>query len=401
MSVCTKSSKDTKNKPYKRLECIGQGAFATVYRAINTETGQICALKHLHQTNITDLINEISALESCKSDNIIKFFGLHHSNNNAFIVMEYSSCGSLKDIRNQIDRGFSEEEIRVIVKDVIRGLNYIHSMEKIHRDVKCANILLSGEGIAKLGDFGVSCDVRRTESDLRGTIFWLPPEVCYEGEPQTPLIDIWSLGITIIEMAEMKPPLHDLNNNAALQIIFSYNLPPPTFSEPSKWGPDLNEFLSKCLIKNVQERSSASQLLESIFINKEISRLPILELIKQLQELKTENYIDRLIGVSKENSTLLSLVKERNDQISSIEMKKHLIKKFHDESSNRFRDLKNHFNSKLVECKTKHQVAIDNQFQVQLEINSLSQQLDAKHRELEKLRKDCVGQGRYYYSVQN
>lgn len=250
---------------YGILYVIGQGSYASVYKAINRQTGEICAIKKIPtSSDFKLLMNEIKIMEECDCRNIVRLVTSTCSDREVSIVMEYCCGGSVKDVMRRLSRPLTQAQITVIVKDVLNGLDYLHAKNRIHRDVKAANILLNEEGVAKLGDFGVSepFDPTRKNPNITGTPLWLPPEVISR-DSYTSNIDIWSLGITVIEMGDGQPPYNEIpDQTEAMRKIADLAKPSPTFRETSKWSLSLNDFVSKCLEKNAAKRKSAHDLLE-------------------------------------------------------------------------------------------------------------------------------------------
>lgn len=318
------------SKTYETLDLIGRGSYALVHRAINKHTGRICAIKKItiNHSELSNLMEEIDILSNCRCENIVKFLASSCSNKEVWIVMEYCCGGSVKDVMKQLGRTLTAEQITVILRDVLKGLHYLHAKDKIHRDVKAANILLDQHGVAKLGDFGVSERIdpsARKLADLKGTLLWLPPEVFSQHEISF-AIDIWSLGITIIEMGDGQPPYNDLERNAAFAKIKDKNLPPPSFRDPSKWSKDLVDFLSLCLDKEAARRKSAEQLL-----NYEImQRAPENIIIKQLVDEtctstinQTESSLSKKYQLLwKENGILYVIYHERKKKVIKVDQMK-------------------------------------------------------------------------------
>ena len=195
------------------------------------------------------------------------FLLLHSTGSDLWIVMEYCGGGSVSDIMKS-RKTLSEGEISTILKDTLEGLVYLHARRKIHRDIKAGNILLSSEGHAKLADFGVAgqlTDTMAKRNTVIGTPYWMAPEVIQEIGYDC-LADIWSLGITALEMAEGKPPYGDIHPMRAIFMIPSK--PPPSFRDPDKWSFEFIDFVSRCLVKNPENRATAAQLLQHAFIRK-------------------------------------------------------------------------------------------------------------------------------------
>ncbi|XP_070534549.1 serine/threonine-protein kinase 3-like [Ptychodera flava] len=249
------------------LEKLGEGSYGSVYQAVHKETGQLLAIKQVPvDTDLQEIIKEISIMQQCDSHYIVKYYGSYFKNTDLWIVMEYCGAGSVSDIMRLRNKTLSEGEIAAILQSTLKGLEYLHSRRKIHRDIKAGNILLNNEGHAKLADFGVAgqlTDTMARRNTVIGTPFWMAPEVIQEIGYDC-VADIWSLGITALEMAEGKPPYADIHPMRAIFMIPSK--PPPTFRHPEKWSADFIDFVNKCLVKNPSERASATQLLQHPFI---------------------------------------------------------------------------------------------------------------------------------------
>ena len=197
--------------------------------------------------------------------------------------MEYCGGGSVSDIMRLRKKTLTEEEISTILKDTLEGLVYLHARRKIHRDIKAGNILLNSEGHGKLADFGVAgqlTDTMAKRNTVIGTPFWMAPEVIQEIGYDC-LADIWSLGITALEMAEGKPPYGDIHPMRAIFMIPTK--PPPSFRNPDRWTPEFIDFVSRCLVKNPEHRSTASALLQHDFITR---APPVGSLLSIIQEAK-------------------------------------------------------------------------------------------------------------------
>lgn len=276
---------------YQIEEEIGRGSYATVYKAINKHTNEICAIKKMSSSTseVSQLSTEISTIKECNCKNIVRYLDTAFTTFHVYIMMEYCCGGSVKDVMRQLGRTMKPNQIAVILKDILNGLDYLHSKNRIHRDVKAANILLNAEGVAKLADFGVS-EKKSTEletsnsadstrkSSIIGTPLWLPPEVLNQSPDYGFAIDIWSLGITVIEMGDGQPPFSNLKQEAALSEIKDLDQPSPTFRAPDEWPTSFLNFLSLCLDKDPSKRKSASDLLA----HEIIQNSPTNDVIKEL-----------------------------------------------------------------------------------------------------------------------
>ncbi|XP_031553292.1 serine/threonine-protein kinase 3-like [Actinia tenebrosa] len=249
------------------LEKLGEGSYGSVFKAMHKESGQVLAIKQVPvDTDLQEIIKEISMMQQCDSPYVVKYYGSYFKNTDLWIVMEYCGAGSVSDLMKLRIKTLTEEEIKCVLKFTLKGLEYLHLRRKIHRDIKAGNILLNTEGHAKLADFGVAgqlTDTMAKRNTVIGTPFWMAPEVIQEVGYDC-LADIWSLGITAIEMAEGKPPYADIHPMRAIFMIPTK--PPPTFKDPERWSEEFRDFVAKCLVKNPEERATASQLLQHPFI---------------------------------------------------------------------------------------------------------------------------------------
>eukprot|EP01083_Nonionella_stella_P289569 985378_1 len=180
--------------------------------------------------------------------------------------MEYCIAGSIGDIIKITKHTLSESEIAIIAKHILSGLKYLHKNNIIHRDIKCGNILLSDSGQCKLADFGVSAQLAQTISrrnTVIGSPYWMAPEVLKQNN-YNQKADIWSMGISIIEMADGRPPLSNLHPLRALLQIPSN--PSPQITNINNKSQSIHSFLSLCLEKNPHKRLNANELLKHSFI---------------------------------------------------------------------------------------------------------------------------------------
>nr|AHJ60959.1 HPO [Schmidtea mediterranea] len=267
---------------------LGKGSYGSVYKAKHKKNGFTVAAKLVPvDSELSDIVKEISIMQQCKSDYIVQYYGSFYDSHDLWIVMEYCGAGSVSDIMRLRNKTCNEEEIAIILQGSLKGLEYIHQLKKIHRDIKAGNILLTEEGNAKLADFGVAgqlSDTLAKRNTVIGTPYWMAPEVIQEiGYHYS--ADIWSLGITAIEMADGKPPYADIHPMRALFMIPSQ--PPPTLLNPSIWSPSFVNFITQCLVKNPDQRPSASQLLLNCeFIINASSPDHLIATIKQANEIR-------------------------------------------------------------------------------------------------------------------
>ncbi|XP_023393994.1 serine/threonine-protein kinase 3 isoform X2 [Pteropus alecto] len=263
-------------------------------------------LKKLSEDSLTKQPEEVfDVLEKLgEGPYVVKYYGSYFKNTDLWIVMEYCGAGSVSDIIRLRNKTLTEDEIATILKSTLKGLEYLHFMRKIHRDIKAGNILLNTEGHAKLADFGVAgqlTDTMAKRNTVIGTPFWMAPEVIQEIGYNC-VADIWSLGITSIEMAEGKPPYADIHPMRAIFMIPTN--PPPTFRKPELWSDDFTDFVKKCLVKNPEQRATATQLLQHPFIKNAKPVSILRDLITEAMEIKAKRHEEqqRELEEEEENS---------------------------------------------------------------------------------------------------
>ncbi|ELP87773.1 serine/threonine protein kinase, putative [Entamoeba invadens IP1] len=272
-------------KDFKTVESLGEGSYGSVFHAIHVPTGTHAAVKTVKiDGDTTDIEKEIELMKQCNTDYIVRFFGHFFHDNSLWIVMEICGAGSVSDIMHILNATLDEREIQIILKDVLHGLSYLHQMKMIHRDIKAANILVSDDGVSKLADFGVSTKMGATnklQKTMIGTPYWMPPEIILEtGHNQ--LADIWSVGITAIEMFDGRPPHAELH---AMRAIFMIpNAPPPKLMTPDDATPAFNQFIALCCIKDYKKRPPALEMLKCEFMKPNGNRKRITDLIEKEME---------------------------------------------------------------------------------------------------------------------
>lgn len=275
---------------------LGEGSYGSVFKAIHKESGVVVAIKLVPvESDLHEIIKEISIMQQCDSPYVVRYYGSYFKQCDLWICMEYCGAGSVSDIMRLRKKTLSEDEISTILSDTLKGLEYLHRRRKIHRDIKAGNILLNSEGHAKLADFGVAgqlTDTMAKRNTVIGTPFWMAPEVIEEVGYDC-VADIWSLGITALEMAEGKPPYGDIHPMRAIFMI--PQKPPPSFRDPDRWSTEFIDFVSLCLVKNPENRAAASDLLKLEFIKNVKPRSILNEMVLEVHTIR-ELLVDQQNG---------------------------------------------------------------------------------------------------------
>eukprot|EP00550_Attheya_septentrionalis_P004009 CAMPEP_0198289310 /NCGR_PEP_ID=MMETSP1449-20131203/7537_1 /TAXON_ID=420275 /ORGANISM="Attheya septentrionalis, Strain CCMP2084" /LENGTH=707 /DNA_ID=CAMNT_0043987617 /DNA_START=41 /DNA_END=2164 /DNA_ORIENTATION=- len=285
-------SKVDRSTELETFAMLGEGSFGAVYKARHRATDAIVAVKIIPNAiggyggspdGETDkIMSEIDILSRCDSPYIVGYFecfikppAKRLDPGEMWIVMEFCEGGSMSDI---IEAGggttLPEDCIRAACASIVLGLEYLHGVANVcHRDIKCGNVLLTNDGHVKLADFGVSAELTNTLNKRKtvvGSPFWMAPEVIreshYDGRA-----DVWSLGITTIEMAEGAPPHSNLNPLRAIFVIPTK--PAPTLADPDNWSPEMLDFIRCCCKKDPSQRHDSAMLSSHPFVKQEVIAL--------------------------------------------------------------------------------------------------------------------------------
>ncbi|CAF3683642.1 unnamed protein product [Rotaria sordida] len=283
---------------YELIQRIGSGTYGDVYKARHIPTASMRALKVIKLEpgdDINIIQQEILMMMQCSHPNIVAYFGSYLKRDKLWIAMELCSGGSMQDIYHAYG-SLNELQIAYILKETLKGLDYLHKTGKMHRDIKGANILLTDDGNVKLADFGVAASITATMSKRKsfiGTPYWMAPEVAAVERKggYNHLCDIWAVGITAIEFAELQPPMFDLHPMRALFLMSKSGFKPPALKDKTKWSLTFQNFIKYALIKNPKKRPSAERLIEHPFLQGNLSTQIARDLLDRLHNGTMNNTI--------------------------------------------------------------------------------------------------------------
>ncbi|KAI7900090.1 kinase-like domain-containing protein [Cokeromyces recurvatus] len=278
------------NTLYTDFILIAEGESGPMYAAKHTSTKRIVAIKkipHKAEEKLSKIRNELTTMKMSRHPNVVEFIACYTTPEEIWVVMECMDV-SLADIISiePLQPRMREDQIARVARDILRALCRIHRLNRIHRDIRSDNILLNLRGEIKLADFGHCAQLSKSQPErnsIVGTPYWMAPEVI-KGLNYNAKIDIWSLGVVLIEMAEGNPPYVEYPPLRALFLIVSNGLPP--LKEPDRWSEPFKDFLKLCTIENPEERPDAETLLKHHFLRSVGTAEDIIELIEETRRLE-------------------------------------------------------------------------------------------------------------------
>lgn len=271
---------------WTRGEKIGEGAYGTVYNAINTDTGEFMAAKHIifghvpqeeRQRALQEVSREIELMKNIMHENIVQYLGVERHKNSLYIFLEYVSGGSLASLLKRFRLG--EGTVRIYTRQILQGLKYLHEHEIVHRDIKGANILVSTSGVIKLADFGHSRVLEKSDASMslrsqqnksiRGTPMWMAPEVIQTSQ-HGKWSDVWSVGCVVVEMLSGSYPYPQLKNEDAMKVMWQIGHSDIRPTIPDSISEAGRKFLDRVFQRDHTKRATVDELLAMEFITQPV-----------------------------------------------------------------------------------------------------------------------------------
>jgi len=275
---------------FKGLRKSGKGGFGTVFTAKFIKTGKKVAVKRMsHSTPKEKLDNykEVKFLKMCNgNDNIVNFIDCYEYKDECWMVLEFLEGGTLTEARRGHD--FAENEIAYVARELLKALDHVHNLNLVHRDVKSENIMMSVMGDIKLIDFGLCAEASKLKISMVGSPYWMPPEMLNR-KPHSFPADIWSFGISLLELANIEPP----NSQHKVKVMFYHAIQgePNPFEQPERWSNQFKDFIAKCLDMDPKKRNTAKQLLSHPFLEQASNTRNV------MRKILSEVFLQKAIGL--------------------------------------------------------------------------------------------------------
>jgi len=274
---------------YTNIEKCGEGAAGEVFSAFEIDTKSRVAIKKMNigRDNLKLIITEISIMKTSRHESIIEYIDSFAVDSQLWVVMEFMDGGCLTDILDEFESvALNEPQIALICKQTLLGLEYIHSLNRIHRDIKSDNILLSSTGSVKIADFGYAAQLTSEKikrNTIVGTPYWMAPELI-RGMDYSHKVDIWSTGIMIMEMAEGNPPYMEHPPLRALFLITTKGI--PSLKSQDSWTMEFRQFVERSLDLEANNRPEATQLLRHPFLLRTAEHTELATVIMRAKQAK-------------------------------------------------------------------------------------------------------------------
>eukprot|EP01097_Dermamoeba_algensis_P002055 TRINITY_DN1819_c0_g1_i1.p1 TRINITY_DN1819_c0_g1~~TRINITY_DN1819_c0_g1_i1.p1 ORF type:complete len:481 (+),score=95.68 TRINITY_DN1819_c0_g1_i1:68-1510(+) len=278
------------NTIYSDFKKIGEGAAGEVFLATNKEGKKVAVKKMvLNSDSMKLLTTEINIMKTSHHPNIVDYYESYVIADQLWVVMEFMGGGCLTEVLEQFENGvrMTERQIAAACFETLKALVYVHSLHRIHRDIKSDNILINEQGDIKVADFGYAAQLTKKQqkrNTVVGTPYWMAPELI-RGHDYDTKVDIWSLGIMAMEMCEGEPPYMEFPPLRALFLITTRGI--PELKEPQKWSSELRSFVSTCLTKELDKRPNAQELLKHPFLQKACTKGEFVPLIAQAKKARS------------------------------------------------------------------------------------------------------------------